>query len=98
MSENRLACLRPAQLGERLAACPVIYVPVGPIKWHGPHLPVGMDPLNAEDVAIRTCDHTGGIVWPTQFWGTERERRPRQLEYHGLPKATHSVSPYTLGP
>jgi len=91
MEENRISRLRPAQVIERMARSPVVYIPIGPIEWHGPHLPFGVDPLNAEDVSIRTCAVTGGMVWPTLFWGTERERRPEQLEALGLPRESYVV-------
>lgn len=69
----------------------VVYIPIGPAEWHGPHLPFGMDPLNAEAVALRACARTGGIVWPTQFWGTERERSTQQLESLGFSKDEYVV-------
>lgn len=83
--ECRIAHLRPAQLAARLKEFPAVYVPFGPLEWHGPHLPYGMDPLNAENVARLACEATGGLLWPTQYWGTERERRPEQLASLGFP-------------
>jgi len=82
--ECRIAYLRPGQIRARLAECPAVYIPFGPLEWHGPHLPYGMDPLNAEAVALRACAKSGGVVWGTQFWGTERERRPEQLRSLGF--------------
>ena len=82
--ERHIASLRPEQITEQLSETPVIYIPIGPLEWHGPHLPYGVDPYNAEHIATRTCARTGGLVWPTQFWGTERERRDEQVESLGL--------------
>ena len=28
------------------------YVPIGPLEWHGPHLPVGVDMLHAHAMAL----------------------------------------------
>ena len=88
MDECRIAFLRPKEIKDRLDSAPLVYVPIGPLEWHGPHLSFGVDPFNAEAAAVETCRHTGGLVWPTQFWGTERERSPEALASLGLdPKA-----------
>jgi creatinine amidohydrolase len=91
VDEIRLSHLRPAQIHQRLADCPAVYIPLGPLEWHGPHLPFGTDPLNAENVALGVCRRVGGIVWPTQYWGTERERSPKQLDALGLEKNEYVV-------
>ena len=82
--EFRIAFLRPREILARLAQCPTIYIPVGGLEWHGLHLPFGVDPLNAESVAMEACRRTGGIVWQTLFWGTERERPGHQLANMGF--------------
>jgi creatinine amidohydrolase len=82
--ETNIARLRPEQIISILKRKPVIYIPVGPLEWHGPHLPLGVDPINAERVALAVCEKTGGLVWPTLFWGTERERPPQVLENLGF--------------
>jgi len=89
--EIRVAYLRPREIVERLRKAPVVYVPFGPLEWHGPHLAYGMDALNAEATALGVCAGTGGVVWPTQFWGTERERRPEQLKSLGFPAGKYVV-------
>lgn len=40
------------------------FVPVGPLEYHGPHLPLGVDPLIAEGLCARTAAITGGVVLP----------------------------------
>jgi len=91
MEELRLSHLRPAAVHRRLAACPAIYLPLGPLEWHGPHIPLGTDPLNAENASLGVCRKIGGIVWPTQFWGTERERSPKQLQALGFAENQYVV-------
>ncbi len=50
------------------------FLPVGPLEYHGPHMPVGTDGINATECARETCARLGkGVVFPTLFWGTERE-------------------------
>ena len=90
-SDVRMQFLRPAEIVARLKAVSVVYVPFGPLEWHGPHMPYGTDALNAEAVALAACRRTGGVVWPTQYWGTERERRPDQLRSLGFPADKYVV-------
>ncbi len=80
------ARLRPAEIIAERGRCPVLYQPLGPLEWHGPHLPLGTDPLHAEAVSIRAAQMAGGVVMPTLYWGTERERQPKMLRdigFHG---------------
>jgi creatinine amidohydrolase len=55
---------------------PLVFVPVGPIEWHGPHLPVGTDGLHAHHVAVGAAQEVGGVVLPALFLGTETVRLP----------------------
>lgn len=85
--EVRFEYLRPAQLNEEMKRCPLVFLPIGPLEYHGPHLPVGMDPINATQCALETCRRVGkGVVHPTLFWGTERERPEWMLESLGFEK------------
>jgi creatinine amidohydrolase len=89
MRTVRLELLRPEEILAEQARCPVIYVPIGPLEWHSFHLPIGTDPLNAEAVAREAAALTGGVVFPTLFWGTERERSPEKLHNLGVDLATY---------
>lgn len=40
--EIRIECLRPGQLNDEHKRCPLVFVPIGPLEYHSPHLPVGM--------------------------------------------------------
>jgi len=82
--ERRAAYLRPDQLRAELTANPIVYLPLGPLEWHAPHLPVGTDPIHAEQAALAASEITGGLVYPALYWGTERERDPRMLDWIGL--------------
>ncbi len=90
--ETRYECLRPGQLVERRNQCPLIIVPVGPLEYHGPHLPVGVDAINCTRVAHACCRRLGrGVVLPTMFMGTERERNPAMLEALGFESTSYVV-------
>ncbi len=85
--EVRFEMLRPASLRAELARCPLVFLPVAPLEYHGPHLPVGMDPINATQCALEACRRLGkGVVMPTLFMGTERERPEWMLESLGFKK------------
>lgn len=83
--------LCPGQICERLAKTPVVYLAVAPLEWHGPHNPFGTDPLDAQAVALAVCRRVGGVVWPTLFMGTERERPEDELRYLGLKPGQYVV-------
>ena len=89
--EQRIAYMRPGQICAVLETTPLVYIPVAPLEWHGPHLPLGVDPINAESVAAGACKETGGVVWPTLFWGTERERGGDMLEDLGFSRDDYVV-------
>jgi creatinine amidohydrolase len=46
----------------------LVYVPVGSMEFHGPHLPLGVDTINAYEFCLRVADRTGGIVLPPTYW------------------------------
>ena len=52
--------MRPAQIVERRRRCPVVYLPIGPLEWHGPHLPMGTDGIHAHRVAVEVARRVGG--------------------------------------
>lgn len=76
--------LRPDQILKLIKEKPVAYWPLGLVEWHGPHLPLGVDAFNAEAVALRAAEEKGGIVFPTTYLGTERERKADLLNWLGF--------------
>ncbi len=64
MPEARYHMLRPHEIVERRKACPVAYVPIGTIEWHGVHNPVGTDTLQAEAIAVRCARRGRGARLP----------------------------------
>jgi creatinine amidohydrolase len=100
MSDDvRYALLRPAQIRDRREACPVVYIPIGTLEWHGKHLPVGADTLQAEGLAVRCARLGGGLVFPPLYYGESRveslmeagaEDRDRIAEALGVDPANFS--------
>jgi creatinine amidohydrolase len=72
MTEVRYHMLRPEQIVERRTACPIAYIPIGTIEWHGLHNPVGADTLQAEALAIICAEKGGGLAFPPLYYGESR--------------------------
>lgn len=70
--EVRYHMLRPAQIVARRQACPVAYIPIGTLEWHGVHNPVGADTLQAEGLALLCAQRGGGLVFPPLYYGESR--------------------------
>jgi len=70
--EVRYHMLRPEQIVARRKACPVAYVPIGTIEWHGVHNPVGADTLQAEGMAILCAQKGGGLAFPPLYYCESR--------------------------
>lgn len=62
--------LRPHQIDVALSQRSLIYLPLGTIEWHCHHLPVGLDALTAHGLCLAVAEVTGGLVWPTLYYGT----------------------------
>jgi creatinine amidohydrolase len=71
-TEVRYHMLRPAQIVERRKACPIAYIPLGTIEWHGLHNPTGTDGLLAEHLANRCAEKGGGLAFPPLYYGESR--------------------------
>jgi creatinine amidohydrolase len=66
--------MRPPQIVDARQRCPVAYLPLGPLEWHGPHLPMGTDAIHAHRVALEVARRVGGVVFPPYFLGTDTVR------------------------
>lgn len=84
MDTRKIQFLRPEQILEEIKKTPVAFLPLGLLEWHGPHLPMGVDSFNAEHVAEMAANMCGGLVMPTLYFGTERERPPEVLDWLGF--------------
>ena len=73
--------LCPEEFKERLKECPIAYLPLGTLEWHGPHLPLGADGIQPLGLFVRVAEKIGGIVLPTLFLGPDRFYHDKD---HGL--------------
>ena len=77
MSTTEKVCyaeLLPDEFRSRLAQCPVAYLPLGTLEWHGEHLPLGADAIQSEELMVRCARRFGGIVMPPIYLGPDRAR------------------------
>lgn len=84
MRINKFEHLRPAEIIAERDRKSIVYLAMGPLEWHGPHLPFGTDPLDAYGLALMLAEKTGGVVMPPLFCGTERERSPSIVASFGF--------------
>ena len=64
--------LLPHEFRARLVECPVGYLPLGTLEWHGAHSALGTDALIAGGLFTRAAQSFGGIVFPPLFLGPDR--------------------------
>jgi creatinine amidohydrolase len=77
--------LTPSEFKERIENCPVAYIPLGTLEWHGDHLPLGSDGLQSEGFFIRLATEFGGIVLPKLFIGPDGyDTLIAGREYYGM--------------
>jgi len=70
--EVRIQMLRPDQIKALRDECPIAYIPIGLLEWHGVHNAIGADGLQAEGIAIECARRGGGVVFPTLYYGENR--------------------------
>ncbi len=73
MPKVRYQEMLPHEIVAAREACPIAYVPLGGIEWHGEHLAVGNDTLKADMLAVRCAEAAGGLAMPALWWGEPRE-------------------------
>ena len=61
--------LLPYQFEERIQQCPLAYVPVGSLEWHGEHMALGNDTIKMHALCCEAARLGGGIVFPPLFYG-----------------------------
>lgn len=68
--EWRYERLGPEELEQTRDRCPVVFVPIGSLEFHGWHLPVGLDAIKVHALCGRVVTALGGgVVLPPLFCG-----------------------------
>jgi creatinine amidohydrolase len=70
VASHRLLDLDYRSFERRLAANPLIIVPVGALEAHGPHLPLGSDQIQPEATALSLAERVDALVAPTIPYGS----------------------------
>lgn len=54
---------------------PAVFIPVGALEQHGPHLPLGVDAMLSTAVAAAAAQQVGGLVTPPVNYGYKSQAR-----------------------
>ena len=65
----QMELMAPQEIDAALAKRSVVYIPIGAIEYHGPHLPIGLDGLTAHGITLAAAGKTGGVVMPPYYYG-----------------------------
>lgn len=84
MKTHRFEQLLPYELLDEQKRNGIVFLPIGSMEWHGPHMGMGMDTINAYHVSLLTAEKTGGVVMPPLFIGTETARSSEALKKVGF--------------
>jgi len=76
--------LMPRQFRARLAAAPIVYLPLGTLEWHGEHLPLGSDGIQSQGFFVELARRAGGIVLPMLSFGPDMQQEHEGREYYGM--------------
>lgn len=81
VDEVRAERLSYLEIQSRIDKRPLVFMPLGALEFHGPHLPVGLDGLTAHGICVASAAKFGGVVLPTYYQGTggEHSRYPWTL-------------------
>ncbi len=54
---------------------PIVFLPMGACEAHGPHLPLGTDTFQPEEMVRQVCARVGGLIAPTINYGQHSSTR-----------------------
>lgn len=76
--------MQPEEFTEAVKKAPVAYLPLGTLEWHGYHMPLGADGLQAIGMFERLAEDVGGVIMPMLFLGPDRTLVTEEETYHGM--------------
>ena len=85
----------PHEWRQVIETCPIAYLPVGPLEWHGEHLAFGCDLLRAKAVIEKTWRQIGGILMPPLYLGTDSTIVDNNGELWGMEMSARERLPGT---
>ena len=60
---------------DRLKNDPIVFLPVGALEQHGPHLPMGCDAILSDAMAVRVAEALDGLLLPALCYGYKSQAR-----------------------
>lgn len=69
MASTLIADLTWYDFAERVKDDPIVFLPIGSVEQHGPHLPLATDTLLPLAVAQQVAERVGGLVAPPVAYG-----------------------------
>ncbi len=73
--EYNIGLLSWCEYKDKLAANPVVFLPVGAMEQHGPHLPMTCDAIFSSAMALRVAEKMDGLVMPGITYGYKSQAR-----------------------
>jgi creatinine amidohydrolase len=100
LSKVRFEEMLPHEIDEARCACPVAYLPIGGLEWHGRHNCVGLDTVKIHAVCMHIARQKSGVVFPALFWGDAREHSLMDANHDpdGLIAADYSLTRANFAP
>jgi len=71
----------PHEVATAREKCPIAYLAIGGLEWHGEHNCLGLDTVKAHALAMRCAEQGGGLAFPALFWGENRETYLMEANY-----------------
>jgi creatinine amidohydrolase len=97
MNYKHFGSLKAGELEACVSQCPLSFLPLGTLEWHGHHLPLGTDMLIPQGIFSRLAKDIGGVVLPPLFLGPDRVRQEQGNSYLiGMEYAVSTTPPRQL--
>ena len=79
--------LLPKELQQRIDQQPIAYLPLGTLEWHGEHLPLGTDAIQADGLMTECARLFGGVVLPAIHVGPDTVEEQLPYSCYWIPTA-----------
>jgi creatinine amidohydrolase len=76
--------MRPGEIIEARDRSGLAFIPVGPLEWHGLHLPYGTDAIIAEGICKAAAEKVNGVYFKPLNFGLDSYRNSKQLSMWGF--------------
>ncbi len=80
--EVRYEFLLGREVNQAIAACPVVFLPIGCLERHGDHLPMGLDAIKAHGICCLAAQAIGGVVLPAHHYAGIHQMTAQQLDHY----------------